>query len=730
MKNIFIPIFFVCFCVFSQTSNKSVLAKYTDDEIKIDGVLDETSWSKVLPATNFYQYFPTDTAQAKSQVEIKFMFSDRNLYVGIKVYAKGKDYIIPSLRRDFRGGANDSVTLMFDTFNDGTNAFLFGSNPYGVRREMLLSGGGNDVRGFNMAWDTKWTGESKIHDNHYILEWKIPLSAFKYKEGETKWRFNTYHFDTQDNEQNTWVNIPQNQFIFNLAFMGDLIFDRPLGKSKSPISIIPFVNTITSKDFEKNESTSNFKIGGDAKLTIANSMNLDLTLNPDFSQVEVDQQVTNLTRFEVGLPERRQFFIENSDLFGSYGDGRDSNPFFSRRIGIAKDINDENIENRIIAGVRLSGKVNNNLRVGILSMQTDEDLANEIPTVNNTVISLQHKLFSRSNVSILFINKQSTKDYEFLDDNDKYNRVLGVDYSLASKDNTWSGKYFFHKSFSPGITSNDFSAGFRTQYNNRFLNIRLSGVFVADDYKSELGFVRRTDIFKINPQIELKFWPKNSAIQRHSFTVIPISIWRPELEFENSDYTIISRWEANFLNSSQLRVEMFNRYTKLYNEFDPTRTDNAIPLPADENYYYTSYNASFRSDRRKKISYRINPSIGQFYNGEKYSLETSLSVRLQPYFSGSIQMNYDKIDLPDPYPDASIWLIGPKVEITFTKNMFWSTFFQYSTQRENFSINTRFQWRVAPLSDLFLVYNDNYSTTIFSPRFRSLNLKFTYWLNI
>ena len=92
-------------------------------------------------------------------------------------------------------------------------------------------------------------------------------------------------------------------------------------------------------------------------------MNLDLTLNPDFSQVEVDQQVTNLTRFEVGLPERRQFFIENSDLFGSYGDGRDSNPFFSRRIGIAKDINDENIENRIIAGVRLSGKLNNNLRV-------------------------------------------------------------------------------------------------------------------------------------------------------------------------------------------------------------------------------------------------------------------------------------------------------------------------------------------------------------------------------
>ncbi len=730
MKNSFFLIFFIAFSAYAQVNKKSVHVKYISEEITINGVLDEASWSTAKPATNFFQYFPTDTAQAKRQAEIKFMFDDRNLYVGIKVHAKGKDYIVPSLRRDFRAGGSDNITLMFDTFNDGTNAFIFGSNPYGVRREILLSGGGNDLRGFNGAWDTKWFGESKIHDDHYILEWKIPLSAFKYKEGETKWRFNSYHFDTQDNERNTWINIPQNQFIFNLAFMGDMIFEKPLGKSKSPISIIPFINTITSKDFENNENSSDFKIGGDAKLTIANSMNLDLTLNPDFSQVEVDQQVTNLTRFEVGLPERRQFFIENSDLFGDFGDSRDANPFFSRRIGIANDIDGNNIENRIIGGVRLSGKVTNNLRLGILSMQTDEDVANEIPTVNNSVISIQQKVFSRSNLSFLFINKQATKEYDFVAEEDTYNRVLGIDYTLASKDNTWSGKYFFHKSFSPGVSSNDFSAGFRTQFNAKKLNIRLSGVFVADDFRSDLGFIRRTDILKINPQFELRFWPNNSRIQRHSFSVTPIYIWRPELGYQNSDYTIISRWQASFKNNSELRFEMFNRFTRLYDEFDPTGTDGAIALPGNENYYYTSFEASFRSDQRKTISYRINPSVGEFFNGTKYSLQANMTVRLQPYFSGSIQLNYDKINLPDPYPDASIWLIGPRIDVTFNKNIFWATFLQYSTQRENFSVNTRLQWRVAPLSDLFLVYNDNYATDIFSPRFRSLNLKFTYWLNI
>lgn len=730
MKNIILLFFFVAFCGYSQVSKKSVYVKYINEGIKVDGVLDEDSWSKAQPATDFFQYFPTDTARAVRQAEIRFLFDDNNLYVGIKVYAKGRDYIVPSLRRDFRAGGNDNITLMFDTFNDGTNAFLFGSNPYGVRREMLLSGGGNDIRGFNDAWDMKWFGESKIHDNYYILEWKIPLYAFKYREGETKWRFNSYHFDTQDNERNTWINIPQNQFIFNLAYMGDMIFERPLGKSKSPIWLAPYINGFTGRDYESNELDNNFSFGGDARMTIGNSMNLDITVNPDFSQVEVDQQVTNLTRFEIGLPERRQFFIENSDLFADFGDRRDANPFFSRRIGIARDVNDDNIENKIIAGVRLSGKLNNNLRLGFLNMQTDEDVANEIPTVNNAVISLQQKVFSRSNINLLFINKQATKDYDFLADEDKYNRVLGIDYVLASKDNTWSGKYFFHKSFSPGVKSNDFSAGFRTEFNNRRLGVRLSGVFVADDFRSDLGFVRRTDIFKINPQFQLKFWPKESSIQRHSFSVTPIYIWRPELDYENSDYTIISRWEANFKSNSQLRIEMFNRFTRLYDPFDPTGTDGAIELPANENYYYTTFGMSFRSDQRKKLSYRIEPTIGEFFNGRRFSFEGNMTLRLQPYFSGSFQIRYDKINLPDPFPDASIWLIGPRLDVTFSKSIFWATFLQYSTQRENFSINTRLQWRVAPLSDLFLVYNDNYATDVFSPRFRSINLKFTYWFSI
>ncbi|MBL4905566.1 MAG: carbohydrate binding family 9 domain-containing protein, partial [Flavobacteriaceae bacterium] len=358
MKKIILLIFTISSFAVSSQEVKKVYVKHIQQPITIDGELNEAEWSQTKSATNFWQYFPTDTLQAKQQAEIKMLFDEQTLYIGMKVNSSSNKYIVPSLRRDFRASGNDNITMLFDTFNDGSNAYFFGTNPAGVKREALLSGGGTDLRGFNMAWDTKWVSETKIHDNYYIVEMAIPLSAFKYREGETKWRFNSYHFDTQDNERNTWINIPQNQWIFNLAYMGDMIFEKPLGKSKAPIAIIPYINTFTAKDYENNTTTNDFKIGGDAKFAIGNSMNLDVTFNPDFSQIEVDQQITNLTRFEISLPERRQFFVENSDLFGDFGNSRDGNPFFSRRIGIAKDINGNSIENGIVAGVRLSGKIN------------------------------------------------------------------------------------------------------------------------------------------------------------------------------------------------------------------------------------------------------------------------------------------------------------------------------------------------------------------------------------
>lgn len=719
---------FIVFSLNAIAQNKKVNVSYITEEIKLDAVLNEASWYKKKPATDFWQYFPTDTLQAINQTEITMLFDDHNLYLGIKVYSSGNNYVIPSLKRDFRAGGSDNITLLFDTYNDGSNAFLFGTNPDGVMREALVSGGGKELRGFTSSWDTKWESVTKQYDNYYISEWAIPMSAFKYKEGETRWRFNSYMFDTQSNERTTWIQIPQNQFIFNLAFMGDMVFEKPLGKSKTPISIIPYINTIAVNDYEENKEFFELKAGGDAKISISNSLNLDITINPDFSQVEADQVVTNLTRFEVNLPEKRQFFIENSDLFADFGNSLDANPFFSRRIGIAKDTTDTYIENDIIGGVRLSGKINTNFRVGLLNIQTKNDSENEIGGNNNTVLALQQKMFSRSNVSFLFINRQATSNKDFIVPEEKYNRVVGIDYNLANIDNSWNGKFYAHKSFTSNLDSKNYSTGTRLDYSSKNWGFRASGLYVGENFKSDLGFIRRTDIFKIDPKVEYLLFPKQGKINRHNFSVVPIIVWKPEINFQLADYNIISSWNTEFNNTSRLSVSIFNRYVYLFDEFNPSFSDG-LSLEMDTDYNFSSIELNLQTDTRKPFSFKTKPSMGQFFNGFKYTFDAEISYRIQPKFLFSIRARYDKIELPKPYSNNNIWLVSPRINITFTKSLYWSTLIQYSSLLENLGINSRLQWRFAPLSDLFLVYNDNYFTdSEFAPRFRSINLKITYWL--
>jgi hypothetical protein len=709
---------------------KETRVKWIDQEIVLDGELDEPVWKEVEPATDFWQYFPTDTIQSAYQSEIKMLYDEKFLYVGIIMHSAGEDYVVPSLKRDFRAGGNDNITLVFDTFNDGNNAFVFGTNPAGVQREALISGGGSNDSDFRTSWDVKWENARKIYKGYYTAEIKIPMSSFKYKSNTSKWRFNAYRFDTQSNETSSWMRIPQNQKIMNLAFMGDMIFERPLGKVRTPFALIPYVSGNVYGDYSENSTTTNFSIGGDAKIPLGNSLNVDLTINPDFSQVEVDELVVNLTRFEVFLPEKRQFFIDNADLFSGFGNGGNANPFFSRRIGIAEDTEENLIENKIIAGARLSGKLNRNLRLGILNIQTAEDRENEIPTNNNSVIALQQKVFSRSNIGFIFVNRQVTRTPDFIDDAEEYNRVIGLDFNLQSEDNKWNGKYYLHKSFAPEAGDKDFSSGGFLEYNVRNWKFNIGSTYVGADFQADLGFVTRNDILTIDPVATRIFYPVNSKINTHAIEIRGSSTWSPELDFLYTDGMIDFEYQINFRNQNSIEMAINQRYTYLLEDFDPTDSEGSVPLPAFSDYNNTKFDFTFASDRRKPFSFRARTDIGQFYNGYQYSLSSNFDYRVQPFFTASFSSSLNYIDLPDPYPTEAIWFVGPKFEFTFNKKLFWSTFVQYNSQDEDFSVNSRLQWRFRPLSDLFVVYNDNYRTTPFSPGTRALTVKFTYWINM
>ena len=169
----------------------------------------------------------------------------------------------------------------------------------------------------------------------------------------------------------------------------------------------------------------------------------------------------------------------------------------------------------------------------------------------------------------------------------------------------------------------------------------------------------------------------------------------------------------------------------MYYDFDPTRTKGSVPLPANNFYSYTDYEMAYSSPDKDLFNFRTEIQIGDFFNGKKFSLNNEFKFRVQPYFNTSLKINYDSIELPEPYNSKDIWLISPKFQFTFNKKTFWTTYVQYTNQSENLGINSRLQWRFAPLSDLYLVYNDNYFTTgSIKPQYRSINLKLTYWINI
>ena len=726
-----ILLFFNSF-LFAQEKGKEFLIPSISGEIKINGIGDEVEWGKSKWASNFWMWRPTDSLQANKQTKFKMLRDDQNLYILIEAATDGNNFTTPNLKRDFQTFGSDYITLLFDTFNDATNAFSFATNPIGLKADGLISGGNQNYRtDRNTAWHTKWTVETKIEEGKYTVEIKIPFSTFFYDNTQTSWRFNIYRRNTQGNEHSIWIQTPQNQVIGNLGFMGKMVFEEPLKKARNPISLIPYVSSAKYNDFENNRQDTNFSVGGDAKIPIGNALNLDLTFNPDFSQVEVDDQVVNLTRFAISLPEKRQFFTQNDDLFKDFGANNDVTPFFSRRIGVAEDLDGNTIENKIVAGARLSGKLNSNLRLGFLNVLTDADIANEIPSNLNTVFTLRQKVFNRSNISFFLIDRRTTEDFDFISEEEKKNSVTGIEYNLASADSKWNGRAFFHKSFTEGLDDDDMISGMKIERNTLRHNVGMEVIHGGEDFRSDLGFFRRTGFLKLAPVYTYRIYPKNPNVNSYDFSERTFFVYNPRLNYMLTDRWFITSIQKRYLNNTNLSLRISNRYEFLTDGFDPTRSSDGIDLPSNSSYNFTEVELGYRSDQRKKFNFNSKIAYGTFYNGTKFSLENELNWRKQPIFNASMLVNFNAIELPKPYSSKNIWLISPKLDFTFTKTLSWTTFVQYNSQGENLGVNSRMQWRFAPLSDLFIVYNDNYiSTDNFSPRYRSFNLKLTYWLNL
>lgn len=685
----------------------------TASEIVIDGLLKETVWSEAEVAKQFHLITPIDTGYARARTEVMMTYDQTNIYMAIICYDPwpGKRPV-ESLRRDFSFGANENFLAFIDTYNDQTNGFSFGVSAAGAQWDGLQANGGF----VSLDWDCKWRSEVKNYPDRWEAEFAIPFRSIRYREGITEWGINFSRLDLKGNEKSGWAPVPRQFQSANLAFTGTLVWDKPPPNLGTRFSLIPYVSARGSQDVEANESMKfSADAGLDAKVTLSTSMNLDLTINPDFSQVEVDRQVTNLDRFELFFPERRQFFLENSDQFASLG-AESIRPFFSRRIGL---------DSPVRAGARLSGQLSEKWRLGLMNMQTGSQ--DSIPASNFTVAALRKQIFARSNIGFFLVNKQVTADketYNFI--GPRYNRVAGMDVNLASADNRWTGKAFYHQSFYSGASGETFALAGEVNYSTQQFEATWNQAWVGADYRAEAGFVRRTGFHQINPSVEYKFFPASSKIISHGPEMEIDLFYDPN--FSLTDREIDLSYEVRWLNRSDLSLDLEEAFVKLQAPFDPTNSGGDT-LATGSEFNWTEVALTYDSDNRKLFNYQISGRYGGFFNGERLNFNGTFNYRVQPYGNFGLDVSFNRVTLPEPFKSADFWLIGPRLDLTFTDKLFFTTFVQYNEQRDNLNLNMRFQWRFAPVSDLFIVYTDNSFPENLQTKNRALVVKLSYWLN-
>jgi hypothetical protein len=304
--------------------------------------------------------------------------------------------------------------------------------------------------------------------------------------------------------------------------------------------------------------------------------------------------------------------------------------------------------------------------------------------------------------------------------------VAGLEYNHASADNRWTGKAFYHQSFYPGASADAASASGNLIFSTQYLTAGLYQAWIGSDYLADVGYIRRTGYFELDPSIQYKFFPNSDRLINHGPAVKFQSIFDPGFKMIDRETEVKYRFE--FLNTSAFTLEMEESYIKLMQPFDPTNTGGNM-LEAGKEFTMTELAATYASDPRKLYYYSLDSRYGGYYNGTRWSLNGEMNYRFQPYGSITIIGSYNQIHLPDPYKSAELILIGPKIDFTFTNKLFLTALVQYNNQVENINTNIRFQWRFAPVSDLFIVFTDNSYSSNFGNKNRGIIIKLSYWIN-
>ena len=699
MKSIFIVfIFLMSISIYSQKSK----IKFVDTSIIIDGKLKESVWDEIPENTNFYNYLPTDKGLAKNQTSVKIFHNGEYLYIKAIYFDTSEKTRVSTLKRDTSIFLSDAFVMILDSQNQEQNGYFFAVNSLGNQTDGLV-GRENDNYDLSFSWNAVWQSAVFLNGKKKQYEIAIPLKALNYNHENSVFGIQFYVRDIKNNSWTILKNVKRNYANFDLRFTEKFEVENLPKKSNSRFTVTPSITANYQKDIINTSKSTSFKPSIDVQYNVTSSLKLDATINPDFSQIDVDQQVTNLTRFSVFFPERRNFFLENADLFSNLGvDG--VNPFYSRRIGANSDIK---------FGLKLSGNISPKTRIGVLNVQTGKETG--VASQNFGTLVAEQQLSKNFTTTAYLINRQETENFNFKND---FNRVAGINVNFKSDNNKWIGLANFGKSFNDNITNKNNFYNLGVYYNRRGLEWNASVKKIDKNYITDVGFTPRLYNFDAINNITVRegYTQTTAGVEYQKFYEKSKSI--NSIRFLNYDNRMYFNENgaitqtSHFLNSAIFFKDLSAVYYVVnYDEvdlkygFDPLRNGNAL-LPG--NYNFGVLKVGYNSANNQKFRYRFNVQKGTYYGGKRATAGAYLNYQLLPFANLELTYDINKIDL-NALGKETFHLTRFTGQVFFSNRLNWTTYLQHNSQRDNFNVNSRLQWEYKPLSYVYLVVTDNFN---------------------
>jgi hypothetical protein len=673
---------------FAQHSNPdTVWATPVTEKISLDGKLDERAWQNILSVENFTQRELNFGQAASEKTKIAVAYDRLALYIGVWCYQKdAKSIRTKFMQRDFDYTQDDNFQIALSPFNDKRNGYLFIINPNGARTDLQVSGD-ND----NIDWNGVWDAKTSRNDSGWFAEVQIPFNTLQFKNGDTKfWSINFERNIRDKKEQDRWQGWSRDYSFENFQYAGTLTGISNISYSKH-FELRPYA----LGGFEKNKNEKiNFpgKTGADLNVNLSPTLKLNLTANTDFAQVEADRIQTNLTRFNLYYPEKRDFFLEGYNNFQIYL-GNNNQLFYTRKIGL------EQLQPvSVLGGARVFGKVGKS-NIGFLSLETGK--RDTIPATNNTVFRYKYDIGRQSYIGGIITSHVNGNNA---------NQVYGVDANYTTSSFLKNKNLVIAGLIAESVNdykTKDNSLGYRIfcDYPNDLVDhfIAISGL--QQNFNPSLGFLQRQNYKAFNwhlvfdprwftrygiRQFDFKFWDLAYFVTQ---STKELESWNNEIRPLGFTLKSGERFEFNLQQS----------YDRLEKEF--AITDSAI-IPVGR---YKMHNTEFQFStyQARRIWLELFYNYGKFYTGKIKTFSSSIGLNLSKHFNLNTNYTYNRVSLPNA--NVATNELAQYINYAFTTKLDMSLFVQWNSLDDILFGNFRLHWIPNIGSDLYVVYNWGYN---------------------